>query len=223
MTTAAQAKQAVQPLLQRNPDLAFVDRLVIVKPVHHIVRGISIGRSMARELFVPAWAVAFLFWPRASFPLNWGERVYGPGAWDISEYKNLPELLCQAIEEQALPLLRPIRSIDDLVAFASKERFPLTYLDLYPDKKIFFDVARGRLDAARTICEYMATDAARQYYLPSMQEEYDCITKELCPLIAKGDRLGLAKILHRCEEHSVRAQKLEKFWEPTPFPIETIS
>jgi hypothetical protein len=220
MTTVAQVKEAVQPLLQRNSDLALVGRLVIVKPVHHILRAISIGRSMARELFVPSWAVGFLSWPGPGLSLNWGERVYGPGAWDISEYKNLPELLCQAIEEQALPLLRPIQSIDDLVGFASKERFPLTYLDLYPHQKIFFDVARGRLDDAWTICEYMASDAAKQYYLPSMQEEYDCITKELCPLITKGDRPGLANILHRCEEASVRIEKLEKLWERTPFPIE---
>ncbi len=53
-----------------------------------------------------------------------------------------------------------------------------------------------------------------------MQDEYDRITKELCPLIAANDRPGLARLLHGYEAQSVKNLKLEKFWEPTPFPIE---
>lgn len=220
MTTVSQVKQVVQPLLKRNPDLALVGRLVILKPVHHVLRGISIDRSLDPELFVPSWAATFLFWPSADFPLNWGERVYGPGAWVVNQYRNLPELLCHAIEEEALPLLRPVQTIDDLVEFASEQRFPNTYLDLYKHRKIFFDVARGDLGSARALCEYMATDRAKRWYLPSMREEYDCITKELCPLIARGDRSGLVRLLHKYEERTVRTMKLEKYWEPTSFPIE---
>jgi len=220
MTTVAQVRQVVQPLLQRNPDLALVGRLVVIKPVHHILRGISIDRSLDPQLFVPSWAVTFLFWPRANFSLNWGQRVYGPGVWAIDEHKDLPELLCHAIEREALPLLRPIQTIDDLVKFASEERFPNTYLDLYQHRKIFFDVARGDLHAARSICQYMATDRAKRWYLPVMEEEYDWITKELCPLIARGDRSALAHLLHEYEERTVRTMKLEKYWVPTPFPIE---
>ena len=78
----------------------------------------------------------------------------------------LPAKMCEAIEEQALPLLRPIETIDDFVGFATKERFRNTHLDLYEHRKIFVDVARGDLDSARSICEYMATDHAKRRYLP---------------------------------------------------------
>jgi hypothetical protein len=219
MTTVAQVKQVVQPLLQRNPDLATVGRDVIITPVRHILRGISLMRSINPALFIPAWAIVFLFEPRDSLSLNWGERIYKV-TWDVTN-PDLPAKLCEAIEEQALPLLRPIRTIDDFVGFATKERFRDTYLDLYEHRKIFVDIARGDLDSARSICEYMATDRAKRRYLPmKMDEEYDRITKELCPLIEKNDRVGLARLLHKYEEGSVRAMKLEKFWEPTPFPIE---
>ena len=78
--------------------------------------------------------------------------------------------------------------------------------------KSFVDIARGDLDSARSICEYMATDHAKRKYLPlKMDEEYNRITKELCPLIAKRDRAGLARLLHKYEEGSVRAMKLEKY------------
>ena len=219
MTTVAQVKQVVQPLLQRNPDLVLVGRRVIIKPVRHILRGITLMRSINPSLFIPAWAVIFPFEPIDSFSLNWGERIYKV-TWDVTN-PDLPAKMCEAIEEQALPLLRPIETIDDFVGFATEERFCHTYLDQYEHRKIFVDIARGDLDSARSICEYMATDHAKRKYLPlKMDEEYNRITKELCPLIAKNDCAGLARLLHKYEEGSVRAMKLEKYWEPTPFPIE---
>ena len=74
--------------------------------------------------------------------------------------------------------------------------------------------------AARTICAYFATDRAKKRYSVGMKEEYDRITKTLCPLVAAGDRLGLVQLLRDWEASSVEHLKLQKLWEPTPFPIE---
>jgi hypothetical protein len=220
MTTVAQVKQAVKPLLERNPDVALVGRLVVVKPVHHILRGIYIDRSSDPLEFVPTWSVIVMCEPRRDFGYRWGGRVYGPpGGWNIND-PNLPVLMCEAIEREALLPMRSIGTIDDFVKFTSKERFPDTYLDLYHMRKILVDVARGDLQSAGSICDYMKTDRARRWYLPDMQEQYDRVTKELCPLIIANDRGGLARLLHEYEEGSVRAMKLEKYWEPTPFPID---
>jgi hypothetical protein len=222
MTTVAQVKQAVHPLIRRNPDLALVGRMVVIRPIHHILRGIVFSRGIYADQFDPNWAVIFLFEPSDSLSMNWGERVYDySGTWKIADHDDLPSEMCKAIEEQALPLLRSIKTIDDFVGFSTKERFRHTHLNLYEHRKILVDVARGDLNSARSICEYMATDHAKRRYLPmKMDEEYDRITKELCPLIAANDRPALARLLHKYEEDSVRTMKLEKFWEPTPFPIE---
>lgn len=220
MTTVAQVRQVAQPLLKRNPDLVLVGRLVVIKPVHHILHGVYIDRSIDRLTFVPTWSVIFMFEPRKDFGYRWGARVCGPsGGWNITD-PDLPALMCEAIESEALPPMRSIKTLDDFVRFTSKERFPDTYLDLYEMSKVFVDVARGDLKVARSICEYMATDEAQRRYLPDMQERYDRVTKELCPLIAANDRPGLAQLLHSYEAQSVKNLKLEKFWEPTPFPIE---
>jgi hypothetical protein len=222
MTTVAQVKQVLQPLLQRNSDLALVGRLVVIKPVHHILRGIYIDRMSNPVIFRPIWAVVFLFEPRQTFSFNWGERVYRrPGSWDVGD-PDTPVAMAEAIEQQALPLLRPVQSIDNFIAFTSKDHFRDTYLDLYPDRRIFVDVARGDLEAARTSCAYFATDRAKRWYLPQMQEEYDRITKMLCPLVAANDRPGLARLLHDFEAGSAKDMKLNKVWEPTPFPIEML-
>ena len=172
MTTVAQVKQVVQPLLQRNPDLVLVGRDIFIKPVGHILRGISLMRSIDPTLFIPAWAVIFLFEPRDSLSFNWGQRIYKV-TWDVTN-PDLPAKMCEAIEEQALPLLRRVKTIDNFVRFTTKRRFRDTYLDLYEHRKIFVDIARGDLDSARSICRYMATDHAKNRYLPlKMDEEYN--------------------------------------------------
>lgn len=221
MTTVAQVRQVVQPLLQRNPDLALVGRAVVIKPIRHILRGIYIDRSLGRHSFTPRWAVVFLFEPGAHLSFNWGGQLYSKslGPWDITN-PDAPTALCQEVEQIALPLLRPVETIDDFVAFTSKERFRDTYLDFYEERKIFVDVARGDLDAARAICAYFATDRAKRRYASGMEEEYDRIANTLCPLITANNRFGLVRLLRDWEAHSVKRLKLDKLWEPTPFPLE---
>jgi hypothetical protein len=36
----------------------------------------------------------------------------------------------------------------------------------------------------------------------------------------KGDRAGLARLLHSWEAETVKNFKIEHLWEPTPFPLE---
>ena len=225
MTTMSQVKQVVQPLLERNPDLALVGRLVVVKPVHHILRGIYIDRCSNPLLFIPKYAVIFLFEPSDSLSFNWGQEVYrtspGSGLFDISDPDTAMDM-CEGIEQQALPRLRQVQSLDDFVTFTSKENFSYTYLDLYEIRKIYVDVARGDLNSARAICAFLATEHGRRKNLPMMHEEYNLIMDRLCPLLAANDKPGLARFLQECEAKSVRNLKLEKLWEATPFPLEAL-
>jgi hypothetical protein len=221
MTTIAQVREVVRPLLQRNPDLELVGRLIVVKPVHHILRGIYIDRSLDPQLFIPTWAVTFLFEPSESFSYNWGGRLSNRahGVWDVGNPAT-SQVMCEEIEKEALPLLRPIQTIHDFIRFTSKERLKETYLDLYEERKIFVDIACGDLNAARAICAYFATESAKKRYSGGMEEEYDRVTKTLCPLVAAGDRLGLVQLLRDWEASSVEHLKMKRLWEPTPFPIE---
>ena len=43
---------------------------------------------------------------------------------------------------------------------------------------------------------------------------------ELAEPLRRGDRAALASVLHRWEAERVRGAPYERFWEPTPFPIE---
>jgi hypothetical protein len=219
MTTVSQVKQAVQPLLQRNPDLALVGRLVIIKPVHHVLCCVYIDRSLDPLSFVPTSSVLLLSELKKDFGYIWGGRVRGKtGNWKITD-PGLPEAMCEAIEREALEPMRSINTIDDFISFTAKERFPTHYLDLYPATRLIADIARGDLTAAKAICKYLKTKEGKAEYF-YLQEKYDRVMQELCPLVASSDRAGLAKLLHSYEAQSVKNLKIEKFWERTPFPIE---
>jgi len=206
MTTAAQVAHVVGPLLKRNPDLALVGRLVVIKPVQHILRGIYVDRSLNSKLFVPTWAANFLFQPNARFHFFWGRRVHG--AWDV-DTPGLAEKLADAIERDALPTLRSIVTIDDFVGFANGA--------WVEDHKPYVDVALGDFNAAQSMCDFFAS-LNGDYGI--RQEECEHVVNDICPLIAANDRPALARLLHKYEKESVKRLKLEKLWEPTPFPIE---
>jgi hypothetical protein len=205
--------------MQRNSDLALVGRLIVIKPVHHLLCGVYVDRSLDPLSFVPTWSVILLSEPRKDFGFLWGNRVRGrQGTWQTTD-ADVSLAMCEAIEKEALAPMRSIKTFDDFIDMTSTLRFPERHLDLYPISRLTVDIARGDLVAAGAICEYLKTQKgkAEYFYMPQM---YERAMQELCPLVAASDRRGLAKILHGHEAQSVKNLKIEKFWESTPFPIE---
>jgi len=156
MTTVRQVKKAMQPLLQRNPDLALVGRFVVIKPVRHILRGVYIDASSVPSQFVPIWSINFLFGPSVAFDRIWGRqvRLASTGFWrgdDPATYKEWFD----EIEQNVLPVLRLVQTIDDFAAFNSKERFDGQQLELFDYLKIYVDIARGDLDSALKASDLM--------------------------------------------------------------------
>jgi hypothetical protein len=154
MTTAAQVKKMVRPLLERHPDLALVGRWIFVKPVHHFARAVLIDRMLNPEKFRPRWAVVHLFEARNFSPLDWGDWLYNessptPGSWKITD-ANIPQALNDQIERRALPQLRAIKTLDDYLAFVSQHMFRHKLFD-WPHCKIIVDVALGDIESARSL------------------------------------------------------------------------
>lgn len=219
MTTAAQVKQVVQPLLDQNPDLALVGRLILIKPVRHLLRGVYFARSLDHNAFTPTWLIVPMFRYGAHVIFNWGQELYNRsyGPWDIRKPAT-PKTMCEEIERTALPLVRSVQTIDDFVGFASEERFGAMRLDNDLFAKIVIDIARGDFDTARAICAHFFREIPFKPWYDG--KDYAGIMPVLRLLLAANDRAGLARVLHQWEADSIEACKLEKFWEPTPFPFE---
>jgi hypothetical protein len=224
MTTAAQIKKLVKPLLQRHSDLALVRRWLFVKPVRHFARGILIDRQLDPEKFRPRWAVMHLFEVRRSIHLNWGELLYNegaarPGSWRITE-PDIGTALLREIETHALPVLRAMKSLDDYLAFVSQHYFRHQLFD-WPDARFIVEVALGDLEVARATSKANLAmwSTIRPHHDEDTRQEYRRL-RELCARLADDDRAGLAQLLHEWEAITVKNLKIEQLWEPTPFPLE---
>ena len=221
MSTIAQVKKLTKPILAGHPDLVLIKRLVIVRPVRHILRFVCVDQSSGKDGFYPSWSMMMLFRYDAFISLNHYGGMYdkGFGHW-IATKPGADLALCAVVEQTALPILRSVETIGEFVAFHNKERFRDTYLDLYPARKIYADVALGNRAAALAHCAYFATDHASRRYSQLMQDDLDVIQQRLCPMILSDDVAGLAAFLHEMEDITVKRHKLEHLWERTPFPLE---
>jgi hypothetical protein len=225
MTTAAEVKRMVRPLLERNADLTLVGRMIYVKPVRHFARAVLIGRTSSANRFSPRWTVIHLFQVRRIFTLNWGDHLDEllPGLHGFNWPTDAPgiaEGLCQAIEKQALPWLRTMSTLELFLAFVSQNLFRHHMYDK-SDAEIIVRVAQGHVGYARKLCEQQierwSTD--KPHYDDDDRAHFRRL-RELYPLVMKEDRAGLARLLHSWEAETVKNFKIEHLWEPTPFPLE---
>ncbi|WP_341987223.1 hypothetical protein [Azorhizobium sp. AG788] len=219
MTTAAEVKTMVQPLLERNPDLAFAGRMLFVRPVTHIARVIEITRNTGRFAFTPVWGSTFLFFPRDAPVVRWTSRLWydSLGIWNTT-HPDHQRALIETVEANALPVLRKMHTIDDFVAFADSGRPFFDRWDTETLRGLVVCAAKGDREGAQNASDYLLNSKR-----PREDEglaEFLLITDSLCPLVAKWDRAGIARLLHEWEAFSVKTFKVEKYWQPTPFPIE---
>jgi hypothetical protein len=224
MTTAAQVKKLVQPLLDSNPDLVWVGRQIYLKPIQHFARTILIDRMAYADAFRPQWAVLHLFQYRTSFTLSWGEWLSWPSgekgwSWSINDPDVAAELI-KSIEQTALPILRAMQTLDDYLTYVSAH-YLRHQLYEWATAKIVLDVALGDLEAARLLCDQnlASWSVERPHHSDDKKAQLRKV-RDLCALLQNDDRVELARLLHTWEAETVKNFKIEHIWEPTPFPLE---
>jgi hypothetical protein len=227
MTTAAQVRRLVQPLLDTNRDLDWSGRQIYLKPVQHFARTILIDRILDPDGFRPQWAVLHLFEPRTFFSLSWGEWLYKasgemPGSWRIYD-PDVSALLIDSIEQNALPVLRRMKTLDDYLSYVSNNYFRHQLYE-WPSAKIIVDVALGDLKSARSLCDQNLASWSidRPHHTDSVKVKFRKL-RELCALLMAEDSAGLARLLRSWEAETVKNLKIEHLWEPTPFPLEQLA
>jgi hypothetical protein len=222
MTTIAQVRRLLAPLLERHDDLTLIGRWLHVRPVSHFVRGVLIDRMTDSDLVVPRWAVAHLFEPRRFIPLGWGDFIGDakPERWRMSD-PSMPEAFGRTVEDVALPVLRGVNTFENYLSLVSVSRFRHQLFE-WPQARIVVEVAIGDLEAARkTAALHLDTwsraDTDRD---PDARARYRRLS-ELGDLLAANDRPALAAKLHQWEAMSIANLKLHAIWQRQPLPCET--
>ncbi|EJN04087.1 hypothetical protein PMI41_01724 [Phyllobacterium sp. YR531] len=195
------------PLLQRHPDLALIGRMLVLTPVRNVLSFICIDRRSNPNIFVVDTAVTLSFLRLTNWPLSGGRLLYiHQRMWDIRDPESI-ELLRNMIEE-ALPELRQINSIDDYIHHRINDPENSRYFVRNHGLRAIAALANGDLKMATAfIDEGIASgllDRTPDYY----------------PALIACNRAALLKNLHERQAFTIKNLKLEKYWEPTPFPLE---
>ncbi|MBZ9654363.1 hypothetical protein [Phyllobacterium lublinensis] len=215
MTTIAQVKQALKPLLDRYSDLALVGRFLVVKPVHHITRGVFVDRSIDKVAFVPDVVTDMLALEPVRRYGFWGwnpERLYDQrvGTWDVTKPETV-RAMREHIEVNVLQRLRSIVSLNDYRNYeqGKSKVFSGAFEQLlFPN--MMLAAAHGDFEAALQLW-------------PVEVWFHERITKffpEFHTALEAGDRAFIATTLRRLEAAAIKAYAMEHIWEPTPFPLE---
>jgi len=216
MTTVAQVRQTVRPLIQRRSDLASIGRFVMLKPVRHIWRAVFVGTTRDPHAFAPHMSVNILVPAKTRGVRGFGQRIfrniYGPrdirsSDWDIRQPATVEQML-EMIENEALPKLYDINTFEEYFAFISS--FGWEYTGHIQYLEVFIPAANGDLELSRKNLERDA----------GMLADFKEYRPRFYRALMDGDRIEIARILHEWEAATVNVHKLEKIWERTPFPLE---
>jgi hypothetical protein len=222
MSYLARIKPAVAPFMVDRPHLSLAKYWIVIRPLHHIYRGITFNRLFASGEFVANWSTSAMFDKTSALALSDGEVIYAgrSARFFLNDQASLESFFAE-IDSRIVPMLEPVRSIDDFVSFVDgrRDRPPIR---AFPRNYVRVLAALGRFDEAREISR--AIVEGRPGFAPAdMKESWEPIVTELHPLLEADDRAGVAALLRRWEAEVAAKYGMSKVWEPAPFPFETTS
>ncbi|WP_336810207.1 hypothetical protein [Bosea sp. MMO-172] len=226
MTTKKQIKTLFARLTARNDDLVVKDHYIfkvpylVLRPMQHVSRSISIDRTSRADDPDFSWHVGHCFGPFRSVGGFSAESFWlprgKPSRWSEAGFM---ETAVEEIETNILPMLRRVQAIEDMFRIEGVPRSHEYdgWLNHYPPYRLAIAAALGRWEESLAVYEDIKDTHLRMTSWPRADYEK---ASELGALIADGDRAGVASLLHGWEDGFVARNGLEDIYERTPFPLE---
>jgi hypothetical protein len=197
-TRPADIKRYLKPLLKQRSDLMVTDRMLLIRPVRHFLRGAFFDRTSdkykfqilpyLKPLWSPSWRLEIL------------GSIYGTAVW----HPHFEPVLNDTLQRDIFTPLGTITTHDDLVgALADKVNFFTT--------RVCALVLAGERERA----EECVRDLEKSKYAARCQDRIESARE----LLAR-DIKEVCVEFHAREAKTVEAMKLQSIWEPSPFPVE---
>ncbi|WP_449395503.1 hypothetical protein [Devosia riboflavina] len=236
MTTATQVAQLASPFLQHYPDFVLEKREIFWIPVRHLVVGFSYGPPHYKGHVDLYWRVKFLFSP-PHFLVGIGRQIDGANGF-LGEDQTLPARVLKEMERAASEVIVSGTSLDSILS-VQQHINPSVGMS-YPSQALMY-AALGRFLEARAILEkYLDLNWAdanaygtppsvvlgsqkwekRQRFKVQWLENLRNLDA-LRVMLAEEDPAPIAALLHEWEAMTAKVLKLERCWEPSPFPFES--
>lgn len=210
-------------LLEQQPDVVHSGLWMVVKPVRHFLRGMTVYDLGGKKGLTGAWSVQGLWTPGMSNELDGyiGSRLpfrkQGP-VIIIDVVQSPPDdFFREKIEQTTLPCLRSIDSMEALYRESMRKRADL--ISDSPETHFCFELAMGHFDTARGL---LSRHRDNWFHKPVdyFDDEDAERVRRLCSLLEAENYRAIAKMLHASEASNVKNLKLKHLWEPSPFPFE---
>jgi hypothetical protein len=189
-------KRMLAPLLAKRSDLALVDRMLLIRPVRHFVRGVRLqwihkGQTvLALPYFRPLYGpYDLLDFEQAAF----SGYVY---------HENFEPMFFAHVAEKVFAPLGKIATIEDFIETMGRERQDAE--DLYPSIVLSAGIERAS--------EYLAQ-------FERSPDQTAGWVKAGRALVDRGSD-AVFEWYRAAEAWVARRMKIEEVWEPTPFPAE---
>lgn len=237
MNTQAKLKQVTADLRAAHPELVQAGRWVFVTPLRHVQVGLLLDGSSDKTIFRPGTVLVPLFVPGCWQSRCFGEEIKRVRLDDPSAGKFVLEIY----ETHIAPFAQSIVKVDELHSHldrvytieAAKSR-KNKLITIYGVRfRAFILAALGRFDEAREcVVQLIDSDRREREELQKYPENplnQRILASTIKRIQAHENYLSvlrcgssaIAKHLLEIEHEAVVRNRLEKYWQPSPFPFET--
>jgi hypothetical protein len=204
-TRPADLKRYLKPLLKQRSDLVLIGRLLLIRPVRHIVRGVFFDRTSDKYEFKLWFILRLLVEP--------GDREFLRGEIDIGQCRvwdpEFPALLFHVLDQDVFSKLAILRSLADVDPDLGNGN-ELKIADFEATVTALL-LAGQRKRASELIDSFEAQ--------PGNKERWQTWLGNQRALLDR-DAASLGAAFRLQEEKAAKVHRLGDAWEPSPFPIE---
>jgi len=226
MATSGEIKRLLRPLLARRSDLALARRAICFVPFSRYLRGIvfnwpAYSRSnrvlcFANQLCDGSHDASVASYESAQIPEDWKGDVEGTS-----------RRLCEELEKDILPKIEPVTSFEEhLKRFPQSFHLPAKISDRHDFAFACDSCTYGDFDKAEAVMTELLDPKIPFYGVPEIVTEehrFSRMRQERMAYLLMTLRKGKAEtlnLLHDWEAFSVKDMRVEKYWQPSPFPCE---
>jgi hypothetical protein len=205
-TRPSDIKRYLKPLLKQRNDLVLLGRLLIIRPVRHLLRGVYFDRTSDKYGFQVLRYVVPLFPVKGGF--GYRSSIH-PTAWKVWQ-PYFTDLLFDSLAED---IFDRVTEISTLVDFARK--LDVTYLDgqdRFQFTRIAALVLGGERDSAAELVGMLERkDPDNAYWQSLVREQRRFLERDIGSICSE---------FHAREAEAAQEMKLGAAWEPAPFPVD---
>jgi hypothetical protein len=203
-TRPADLKRYLKPLLELRGDLVLMDRFLFVRPVRHLLRGVSFDRTSDKYRFGVTRGVHLLY--NAVHGIHSGEEIHWTNfhVWQ----PHFQPFLMDTLAKDVFDHVGPVTTLEDLIPAERADKkvdgYSLGWLTAIL-------VLSGQRDRAIECIDRVEREDSEGTHRKRISAQRDFVARDIA---------DICREFHAREAAAAKALKLERVWEPSPFPVE---